>query len=354
MNRLVLLAVLLAAGCSQAPPGPPAPPVVGTVQAAPAASMLSAITYVGTLTGEIEVDLAFKLPGRVERIGPGGRDWREGDAIAAGQVAAALDPVELRETMRATEARAANDAALYERGSRLMADKLISQQDLDRLTASRDASAADLRKAQAALGDAVLNAPFAGTVLRRHVRAGETIAAGIPVLRIADLTRLSVDLGVPEQVVTRLKPGQELAMTVSAFAGAPFAGTVSEVGASAASGTRLFRVRIALPNPDGRLRPGMSASVAIPGDPPPDGAVTVPLSALLADPEGRRFHVFVIDADGIARARPVEVADVVASSAVIGRGLDPGDRIVASGAGLCADGLRVDARNLDPDALYRR
>jgi multidrug efflux pump subunit AcrA (membrane-fusion protein) len=145
MNRLVLLAVLLAAGCSQAPPGPPAPPVVGTVQAAPAASMLSAITYVGTLTGEIEVDLAFKLPGRVERIGPGGRDWREGDAIAAGQVAAALDPVELRETMRATEARAANDAALYERGSRLMADKLISQQDLDRLTASRDASAADLR-----------------------------------------------------------------------------------------------------------------------------------------------------------------------------------------------------------------
>ena len=136
-------------------------------------------------------------------------------------------------------------------------------------------------------------------------------------------------------------------------AGTSITGTVSEVGASAAAGPRLFKVRIAVANPDGRLRPGMSATVAIPGQAAQAGAVTVPLSALLADAEGRRFRAFVIVA-GQAQVRAVEVVDVIASAAVLGSGIAAGEQVVAVGAGLCVDGLRVDARAHDPDELYRR
>lgn len=348
-----ILPVILLTGCAAMPVPPPAPPLVGTVPATAAAGLIPAVSYVGTLAGDVEVDLAFKLPGRIERIGPAAdRDWREGDAVVAGQELARLDTAELTEVVRAAQARALNDAALHERGSRLVADALLSQQDFDRLTAARDASAADLRKAQAALAESALAAPFAGTILRRGARAGETVAAGHPVLRLADLRRMSVELGVPEHLVARLRPGQELAMTVSALAGAALRGTVSEVGASAVGGTRLFRVRIAVDNPDGRLRPGMSATVSIPGDAPPEGTVLVPLSALLAAADGRSFHVFVAEM-GTSRRRPVQVVDVV-GSAVLVTGLAPGDPVVAVGAGLCADGLAIAVRPHDPQALYRR
>jgi membrane fusion protein (multidrug efflux system) len=329
--------------------------VVGVVPVLPTSSLVPTVSYVGTLSGDVEVDLSFKLPGRVERIGPeAGRDWMEGDAVEAGQELARLDTAELRESVSAVEARAVNDAALYERGSKLVGDQMISRQEFDRLTAARDASAAELRKVQAALADATLTASFAGTVLRRNTRSGETVAAGAPVLRLADLSRMSVELGVPGLVVTRLKPGQEVSLTVSARPGTTFTGTISEVGASAANATRLFRVRIAIPNPQGLLRPGMGATVAISGDAPQPGSALVPLSALLADAKGRSFRVFVVGADGIARSRAVTVADVIGTSALLSSGVQPAERVVALGAGLCADGLRVTARDHDPDELYRR
>jgi len=322
--------------------------------AAPALGLVPVVSYVGTLAGDVELDLAFKLAGRIAAIGPAaGRDWREGDVVAAGTALASLDPAQLVETVRAAEARASNDAGLHERGVKLMEDRLISQQDLDKLAAARDASAADLRRAQAALADAVIAAPFAGTVLRRGVRSGETVAVGQMVLRLADLSRMSVELGVPEHLVGRLKPDQELALTLPAFPGRSFRGLVSEVGASAAAGSRLFQVRVAVANPDGRLRPGMSATVAIPGDLPPPGAVTVPLSALLAGADGRAFHVMVVEG-ATACAKPVEVIDVIGSAAVISRGLAVGEAVVVAGAGLCADGQPVAARPHDPDAIYQR
>lgn len=137
------LAIALLAGCGSPPAHAPSPPVVGTALVGEAAGLAPAITHVGTLAGEVEIDLSFKLAGRVLDIGPDpGRDWREGDAIAEGQTAARLDTAELLETVRAAEARAQNDVSLHERGAKLMADRLISQQDLDKLTAARDASSA--------------------------------------------------------------------------------------------------------------------------------------------------------------------------------------------------------------------
>jgi RND family efflux transporter MFP subunit len=352
MRIIAVCAVLLLAACAAQPPPPPPPPLVGTVPVAPAEAAAPAVSHMGTLAGDVEVDISFKLPGRIALLGPDpGRDWREGDRVEAGAVLARLDTAELVETVRAAEARAQNDAGLHERGAKLFAEQLISQQEMDRLLAARDGSAADLRKAQAALADATIAAPFAGTVLRRNARAGETVAAGVPVLRLADLQRLSVEVGVPEQLIGRLAPGQSLSLSAPAQPGRLLAGVVSEVGAAAQAGSRLFRVRVSVANPDGLLRPGMSAAVAIPGAAPRPDAVSVPLSALLADASGRVFHVFTV-VEGRSVRRAVEVFDVSGSAALVG-GLAPGEAVVAVGAGLCADGALVRVRAHDPDDLYR-
>lgn len=350
----MICAVLILAACGAKPTASPAQPLVGVVMARPAEGLVAAVHHVGTLAGDAEVDLAFKTPGRVRSIGPEtGRDWREGDTVEAGAVLARLDPTELTESMRAAEARATNDAALYARSVALMESQAISQQELDRLASTRDASAADLRRIQAALADAIIRAPMAGTVLRRGARSDETVAAGQMVLRIANLARMSLEVGVPEQLVGRLRTSQTLPIRVPAFPGQVFAGAVSEVGAAAAVGSRLFRVRIGVANPAGQLRPGMSAVVAIPGEAPPPGSITVPLSSLLAEADGRRFSVLVAQ-DGIARMRGVTVIDVIANQVVVGSGLVAGETVIATGAGLCADGQAITTRPHDPDELYRR
>lgn len=348
MNRLfacpVFVGVLLA-GCGQTPVAPAVPPAVGVV-AAQAGAEATLVSYVGTVSGDVEVELTFKLGGRLELIGAApGQEWREGDPVAEGAVVARLDPSQLTEAVRAAEARAKADAAAFERGAKLVEQSLVSRQDFDVLTANRDASAAQLAKERANLDDAVLRAPFAATVLRRSARAGETVAAGAPVLRVADLRRVTVELGVPEQIVGTLKVGTTLSVSVSALRGERLSGLVHEVGASALTGTRLFRLLLKVDNASGRLRPGMSATVSIPGNAPPPGAVTVPLAALRADADGRRFIVFVVGADRIARQRLVEVVDVTGSAAVVSRGLSVGETVVSVGAGLCADGLLVDPRS---------
>jgi len=350
----IIYIVLLLTACGAKPPTQPARPLVGVVTARPAEGLIAAVHHVGTLAGDAEVDLAFNISGRILTIGPeAGRDWREGDTVEAGAVLARLDPTELTESMRAAEARASNDAALHARSVVLMDSQAISQQELDRLATTRDASAADLRRIQAALAEAVIRAPMAGTVLRRGARSDEIVAAGHMVLRIADLSHMSLEVGVPDQLVGRLRPGQTLPLSIQAFPGQVFAGTISEVGAAAAVSSRLFRVRIGVANPVGQLRPGMSAVVAIPGEAPPPGSITVPLSALLADADGRQFSLLVAQ-DGIARMRRVTVIDVITNQVVVGSGLAAGESVIAVGAGLCADGQEITTRPYDPEALYRR
>jgi RND family efflux transporter MFP subunit len=192
------------------------------------------------------------------------------------------------------------------------------------------------------LADAVLTAPFAGTVLARLVEPDETVAAGRPVLRLADLRHLVVELGVPEQLVGLLDVGRQLEVTVGAFHGERFAASIAEVGAAAEPGTRLFRVKLAIANPDGRLRPGMSATVRIPGAAPPPDAVLVPLSALRGNAATQHFSVYVVE-QAVARSRAVQVLDLIGSEAVV-TGLAAGTTVVARGAGLCADGMQVEAR----------
>src|SRR5258705_13371946 len=116
---------------------------------------------------------------------------------------------------------------------------------------------------------------------------------------------MQIELGMPDRLVTFFSPGKEVDVEISAFEGRPpFRGRVSEVGGAASQDGRLFRVVIKVPNPDGVIRSGMTATVRV-GDPPRfgRGAVLRPLSALVTfSPPGQsrraestQSAVFVVD-----------------------------------------------------------
>ncbi len=351
--RAALLALL--AGLSACKPAarPERPVVVRVVRVAPPtpADAAGGAQYVGILRGHLETDLGFKVDGTLERIGPaeGGSDWREGTPIRKGQPLAKLVPRDFEAAVADANSRLVLSESVLNRTRDLFASQMVSQQELDTAIANRASATAALERAKQALADSQIVAPYDGVIVARLARAGETIMAlaNRPVLRVADQTRMEIELGLPDKRIGRIAPGLAVPVRVSAYEGLSFTGRVTEVGVSAKPGTRLFSVITELPNAEGKLKAGMSATVDFSNaGAPPNGAVRVPLSALLARAAtngSTELLVFVVEA-GRARERRVETGDILGSSILVTEGLRPGEVVVSAGAGLLHEGAPVDAR----------
>lgn len=302
-------------------------------------------SFLGVIRGDTETSLSFKVNGQIERIGPadGAEDWKQGAEVAAGEVLAQVDTANFVNAVAAARARVELARSNFARNRELFAAGNLSQGDYDATRAQRDMAEADLAQAEQYLRDSTLRAPYAGVVLARLARAGEFAAAGRPVLVIGDFRRVSLEVGVSDSVLSRIRLGQSCAVLVSAFEGRTFTGTVSEIGVAADPSSRLFRVVLKIANADGRLRSGMTASVRLGGhEARAVQGVVLPLSALVADGEGRSA-AFVVGDDGRAHLRTLQTGGIVGSSILVTDGIGAGEKVVTLGAGLLNDGMPVHA-----------
>ena len=362
-NRLALLCVAFAlGGC-----GKPAarPPETNLVRAAAVEAMDHVrsddeASYLALVRFDHETDLSFKVGGILAGIGPApGTDWDEGTPVKAGTVLAELNQSDFTNALSSARAKAELAGKVLERFRKLRATDAISQQELDVTEADCRTTQAQLDQAEQNLRDSRLVEAKHGVVLARYVNSGVTVAPGQRVLRFADTSMMSVELGLPDRLVGRLAPGKEVEVEVSGLEGLrPFRGRVSEVGVAASTEGRLFRVVIKVPNPDGLLRSGMTARIHV-GDmaAATPGTVCVPLSALVTlAPDSRseasgqaQLGVFVVQ-DGKALRRAVKTGDILNSSILITEGLRAGERVVTSGASFLYDGAPIEVATGNPAA----
>jgi RND family efflux transporter MFP subunit len=314
-------------------------------------------SYLAIVRADRELDLSFKVEGIIERIGPDpDQDWREGQDVQQGALLARLHQGDFTNAVNSARARAELNRSLVQRNRQLRAEGAIAQQDLEVLEADLRASEAALLQALQKLADAELRAPINGSILARSAKSGETVSAGRPVLRIGDLSSVSVELGVPDRSLDRFHVGSAVDVSISAWEGRrPFRGTVTEVGVAAREDARLFKVVIKVPNPDGRIRAGMTAQVPLselPASLP--GEVRVPLSALVGvpgDSRGVALGVFVLNSSNRVERRLVTTGDIVGSDIVVRTGLTTNDWVVNAGAGALQHGDWVAVhRDLHPHA----
>jgi len=262
-----------------------------------------------------------------------------------------LKQADFTNAWNSAHAKAELASKTVERFRKLRESDAISQQELDVTEADWRTAHSQLDQAEQNLRDSRLVATKDGVVLARHVNSRVTVSPGQSVLRFADTSLMSVELGLPDRLIGRLSPGKEISVEVSGFEGLPpFKGRVTEVGVAASSEGRLFRVVIKVPNPDGLLRSGMTARIHV-GDSPAvkPGTVCVPLSALVTlVSEGNpqvggqtQLGVFVVQ-NGKAMKRAVKTSDILNSSIQITEGLQPGEQVVTSGASFLYDGAPIE------------
>jgi Cu(I)/Ag(I) efflux system membrane fusion protein len=173
-----------------------------------------------------------------------------------------------------------------------------------------------------------LRSPIAGVLQQLDVRPGMSLAAGANVAQINGLSQVWLDVAVPEAQAGRLENGQSVEARLPAFAGEVLSGTVASVLPDANAASRSLRVRVELANPDGRLRPGMSAQVWLQQD-AQLGVLQIPSEAVIRG--GKRNLVMLAEDGGHFRPVEVRLGGEAQGQVEILAGLSEGQQVVASG-----------------------
>ena len=344
---LALLACLVLQACSK--PVPADEPVRAVkVFTVGLDAMQSGAEYAGEVRSRVESRLGFRVSGKLLR-----RNVELGQHVRAGELLAQLDPQDFKlaaDGARAQVSAAATnrDLALadYKRYKDLREQNFISAAELERRDTALKAAQAQVDQAQAQLaslgnqtGYANLVADVAGVVTSVDAEPGQVLAAGAPVLRIAQDGARDVVFSVPEDKVGKLKVGSQV--QVQAWAADKSAtATVREVAASADPVTRTFTVKVALSGPE-TWPLGSTVTVlprALDRSGPP--VLKLPTSALQHD--GEKAAVWVLEkATMTVRLQPIVIATADGNEIVVAQGLEPGMQVVSVGAHVLNPGQKV-------------
>lgn len=259
----------------------------------------NSVTATGTIEPITEVDVGTQVSGKITKLYA---DYNS--LVKAGQLLAELDTVELRATLdsRAASLESAQvkydyQKKNYERIKGLFGKGMVSETDFEDAeyayrTAKTDFDQAksNMVQAQTNLGYARIYSPIDGIVLSREVEVGQTVAASFETPTLftlaEDLRQMQVVADVDEADIGQVAEGQKVSFTVDAYPDDVFEGSVTQVRLQATTESNVvtYEVVIDAPNPDIKLKPGLTANVTIFTMQKP-GILIVPAKALRFTPE---------------------------------------------------------------------
>ncbi|MCU0641259.1 MAG: efflux RND transporter periplasmic adaptor subunit [Candidatus Margulisbacteria bacterium] len=222
------------------------------------------LTASGTIEAT-EVVVSSKVPGRILKL-----NCDEGDTIKQGAVIAQIDPVDTKAALRNAQARydeAKND---YNRAHQLFSSSMISAQQHDAAKANYAAAQAAFVQAKDGFNNTEISAPLNGTVLVKAVEVGELANFGTPIVVMANLETLKLIVYLGEKEIGQIKLGDPVKVTVDAYPDQAFTGKITHIADKAEftpkaiqtkdeRTTLVFGIKVEIPNPGQKLKPGMPA-----------------------------------------------------------------------------------------------
>jgi RND family efflux transporter MFP subunit len=335
--------------CGQQEELPPTPPLPVTISVVGAAAGASESRYGGAIKADASVDVAFRMSGVVDYVtqvrGADGRmrTLQDGDPVRRGDLLARLRQNEFRDQVSDAEASLRQAQADYERASQLYENRSVSKAEYDAAYARYTAGRAKQSQAAISLSDATLRSPIDGVILRRAVEVGSLAGPSAPAFTVANTRMVKVVFGVPDIVVANLRLGETLAIQAEAMPGEALQGRITRISPSADPNSRVFEVEAALPNPAGRMKVGMLATLRL-GDDAPDAGMFVPLAAVVrpaGDSTGYAVYVVRDSSGATARLKRVTLGETSGNQIAVREGLANGERVIVRGATIVADGQAV-------------
>lgn len=305
------------------------------------------IPAIGTVKAINGVDLSVESAGIVKEI-----LFKANDHVNKGDVLVQLEDEIQRAELEAARTQAELDQQSLSRARELAQRGVGSQSALDAASASAQTSAEAVNKAQAALNQRQIRAPFSGTIGIPRIELGQYLQPGTVVATLQDLGTMHVDFTVPEQQFALLELGQTVRIGITDD-DMPFAGKIVGIDPKIDPSTRLVSVRAEIENPDNKLNPGQFVRVRV-ELPSEENILAVPQTAVVTS----LFGDYVFRLDPVDASAPDSPEKLYTASQVfvqIGRrekgvieivsGLKDGDLVVDSGQNKLSHGSQVRVNN---------
>lgn len=273
---------------------------------------------VGTAMADEAVTLTANVTDTVTFI-----NFQEGATVRAGDVLLQLNDDE--EKAELEEARRS-----FNRYSELVKTSATS-------VAQKDASAAALQVAEARVKDRQITAPFDGITGFRHVSPGDLLSPGTVVTSLYDIDPIKLEFTLPERFLSTLKSGLAINARTQAWPDDIFSGKITVIEPGINPVTRAVSLKAEIPNPDGKLKPGLLMSVDVVRA--QRKALSVPEAALIQ--QGQQHNIFRIGEENSVSMIPVTIGNREAGYVEILEGLQDGDKIVAEGLLKIKPGTKV-------------
>ena len=300
--------------------------------------LIETFTLPANLEAWEDLTLAAELSGAIYKI-----NFKEGDWVGAGQVLLEIDP----DTTKSLLQKDQDDVTLVEqklqRYQQLVADGLVSQQELDDLKNRLMAAKSALTTTKLQLAKSFPRAPVSGIVDRLYVDRGEYVDPGKPLLQLVQVEKLKVIADVPEKDVQFLHLGDQVKIvpaSINAKPSDPILGIIDHIAFIANPTTRTYRTKIIIDNRSARLRPGMIVRAQFVRQNLKQ-IISIPLYALI-ERDGEKY-VF-INNHGQAKKTNVVIGNSIGQRIVIEHGLQQNQELIIAGQQLLVDGSRVNVR----------
>src|SRR5712671_362569 len=263
---------------------PPPPAVVSTAKAA-YQEWQPELRAVGTLRAVRGADLALDVAGLVTRV-----NVRSGEEVKQGQVLLQLRDGEDVALLHQLEAAAALAELTFARAKEQLAVQVISKADYDQAAADLQAKQAAVAQQRVNVAKKQLRAPFAGRAGIITINPGAYLSSGTTIVTLQQLDPIYADFHLPQKTLAELRTGEKVSLTLDAFAGKAFEGTLSAISPKVDSDTRNVQLEARVPNPGRVLTPGMFANVSIDVG-SKQRHLTLPQTAIVYNPYGETVFV---------------------------------------------------------------
>ena len=299
------------------------------------------IQVVGSLEAVAGIEVTSEVGGQVSTINFNSGEWAKRGALLL-ELDSRTDQAQLKGLM----AERTLAQLSFERVAKLVKEKSVSKSDYDEARASLDAAEARVTGQRALIEKKRIRAPFDGRLGIRRVDLGEYLSPGSAIVPLEQLDPMYADFTLPERDLARVGNDQSVEIRVQAYPEQVFSGQIIAIDPGVNSGTRSFRLRAQLANPDQLLRPGMFADIRV-QLPQRDGVLTIPDTAISYAPYGD--SVFVIeqsDSGHIVKRRQIETGSTRNGRISVLSGLVEGEQVVSAGHNKLRNGqaVKIDSK----------
>jgi membrane fusion protein (multidrug efflux system) len=297
-------------------------------------------TATGSARASNGSDLAAEIGGVVDRI-----DFESGQDVAAGTELLRLRANDDDAKLAQLQASAELAGVTLKRDQLQLAAHGVAQATVDSDAANLKVARAQVVAQQAIMAEKVVRAPFAGRLGVRQVDLGQYIAAGTAIVTLQQLDPLFVDFYLPQQALGQIAAGQKVGVSADAYPGQTFLGQVSSLNSKVDASSRMLQVRASIPNPDGKLLPGMYLSVSVDSG-SARSLVTIPAAAVAYNPYGSLVYV-LRDEKGqqVVKQQFVTTGASRGDQVSILKGIDANDVVVTAGQLKLHNGSAVKVDN---------